>query len=42
MMNRPAKKARVGHSTSDRTSLVSAVDTATSSPAPSRATMLGS
>ena len=42
MMNRPAKKARVGHSTSAKTSPVSTVETATSRPAPSSATMLGS
>ncbi len=41
MTNSPAKNARVGHSTSARTSLVSALETATSRPAPSRATMLG-
>ena len=41
MTNRPAKKARVGHSTSASTSLVCAVEIATSRPAPSSATMLG-
>jgi hypothetical protein len=42
MMNSPAKKARVGHSTSFSTSPVSADEMAMSSPAPSRATTLGS
>ena len=42
MTNRPMKNTSVGHSTSSRNSFGSVRETATSAPAPSRATIDGS